>query len=224
MYDYKKLKNELLEKGASFVGFSDISSLPNNNGFLGAITIGIKLLDTYFYDVKNLNAPTYEYFHHYRTVNYALDQLALYCALKLEKEGKKVKVIPASQSSTDNPYKGAFPHKSGAVLSNNGFIGKNALFIHYEYGSKVRLCTVLVDEPLSPDRVPKNYNCGTCNACVDACPAKAIKGEPYVLGADRDSIFDAEKCSQHMKKAYQKIGRGAVCGICIAVCPYNKIK
>lgn len=222
MEKFFELKEKLLEKGASFVGFSDISDL-NYGQYKGAITIGIKLLDSYFEEVKNINAPTYEYFHHYRTVNFALDQLALYASLYLEKLGYKVKMVPASQSSVQDPYSGAFPHKTAAVKSNNGFIGKNALFIHYEYGSKVRLCTVLIDKPLTPDRDSKDISCGTCNKCYTSCPANAIKGSEYVSGADRDTIFDAKKCSDHMKKAYRDIGRGSVCGICIAVCPFNKL-
>ena len=218
-----ELKERLLEKGASFVGFSDISGVPNNLGYGGAITIGIKLLDTYLQDVKEEDAPTYEYFHHYRTVNFALDQLALFASLTLEKAGHKVRMIPASQSSVKDPYSGAFPHKTAAVKAGLGYIGKNALFIHNEFGSKVRLATVLIDTPLVADSAPKFTSCGTCTACIDACPARAITGNEYYEGAPREHIFNAQRCSEHMKKAYQHIGRGSVCGICIAVCPKNKL-
>jgi hypothetical protein len=37
----------------------------------------------------------------------------------------------------------------------------------------------------------------------------------------REEMFDAEKCSQYMKKHFQHIGRGAVCGICMEVCPHK---
>ena len=81
MTDYKKLKEMLIEKGASFVGFSSVKGIPEAGEYSGAITIGIKLLDSYFEEVKKDSAPTYEYFHHYRTVNFALDQLALCASL-----------------------------------------------------------------------------------------------------------------------------------------------
>lgn len=223
MTDLLELKNLLLEKGATFVGFSDISDVPQNRGYKGAITIGIKLLDSLIEQVFENSAPTYQYFHHYRTVNFALDQLSLFCATRLEKDGYHPLVIPASQSSVEDPYSGAFPHKTAAVKANLGFIGKSALFIHREYGSMVRLATVLVNKPLSPDLGDVNLSCGNCNACFNACPARAITGNEYVIGAPRDSVFSAEKCSSHMKKAYRDIGRGAVCGICISVCPFNKI-
>lgn len=223
--DFKQEIRELLiEKGASFVGFSNIEDIPENRGYTGAITIGIKLLDSIVEQIYEENAPTYEYFHHYRTVNYALDQLALFTAIRLEKLGFHPLMIPASQSSVNDPFRGAFPHKSAAVKANLGFIGKNALFIHKDYGSKVRLATVLLKEPLESDLPPVTLGCGSCTKCTDACPAHAIMGIEYISGADRDSIFNAEACSKHMKEAYRHIGRGAVCGICIAVCPFNKVK
>ena len=220
-FDFKKLKSDLLEKGATFVGFSDISDIEDNRGFNGAITIGIKLLDSVVEQIYEEQSPTYEYFHHYRTVNFALDQLALFCATSLEKSGFRVLMIPASQSSVKDPYRGAFPHKTAAVKANLGFIGKSALFIHRDYGSMVRLATVLINKPLAPDSDAVNLSCGTCNACFNACVAGAIKGNEYIPGESRESIFDAEKCSQYMKKAYRDIGRGSVCGLCIAACPFN---
>ena len=106
------------------------------------------------------------------------------------------------------------------MLSGLGFVGKNGLLIT-EFGSAVRFATVLTDMPLVPQRDIRPCLCGDCTICRDACPAGAITGEIYVPGADRSTIFDAKKCSEHMK-TYKNIGRGAVCGICISVCPFNK--
>ena len=39
---------------------------------------------------------------------------------------------------------------------------------------------------------------------------------------DREEMFDAQKCSEYMKRKFQHIGRGAVCGICMEVCPHKK--
>lgn len=217
-----KIKDELISRGACFVGFSDVSDEPNNYGFKGAITIAYKLLDSVVGQITTENGPTYQYFHHYRTVNFALDQMALWTATMIERTGHKCLMIPSSQSSVEDPYSGAFPHKTAAVLSGNGFIGKNALFISNQYGSKIRLATVLVDVPLKAEHDIVMPKCKDCNLCVRSCPAGAISGNIYNYGDDRSTIFDAKKCSDHMKKAYQHIGRGSVCGICIKVCPFNK--
>lgn len=57
--------------------------------------------------------------------------------------------------------------------------------------------------------------------CTKACPAGAIYGVNYTEGVDVKDMVDVGKCSAHMKSAYKDIGRGAVCGICIGVCPRN---
>jgi epoxyqueuosine reductase QueG len=65
--------------------------------------------------------------------------------------------------------------------------------------------------------------CDGCDICVSACPAGAISGREFSPGTQREEMFDPEKCSEYMKKQFQKIGRGAVCGICMRVCPLNKL-
>ncbi len=212
-----KLKKLLEEQGASLVAYSDVSEVIEAKGFPFAITIGYKLNTFIMQGVKD--EPTYEYFHHYRTVNAKLDQLALFAATYIEKLGYMSYMIPASQSSITDKYVGAFPHKTAAVLSGSGYIGKNALFISTEFGSAIRLATVLTNYPLNAKNNIIQNGCGSCRICVDKCPAGAIGGSNYVYGEPRSTIFDAEKCSQHMKRAYQHIGRGAVCGVCITCCP-----
>ena len=63
-----------------------------------------------------------------------------------------------------------------------------------------------------------------CDLCVKACPSGAISGKAFVPGVEREEIFNPALCSEYMKKKFQHIGRGAVCGICMKVCPMNKSK
>ncbi len=216
----EQLRQILIDKGASIVSFSDVSHIPQAKGFKGAITIGYKLNSSILSEV--ISEPTYEYFHHYRTVNACLDQLSLFACTYIERLGYSCHMIPASQSSITDRYAGAFSHKLAGVLSGAGYIGKNALFITPEFGSGLRLATVLHNYPLEVTNKPMQSQCGDCNICTTICPAGAIKGNHYILGESRDTIFDANACSQHMKKAYQHIGRGSVCGLCITSCPKTK--
>ncbi len=217
-----ELMHLLREKGASLVGFSELGDKapPEFPELKYAVTIVRRLSDTV---VKTIEGrPSIMYFHHYRTTNTKLDLLALDAVDFIEEKGYRALPVAASQSTPTEKeaYRGIFPHKTAAVLAGLGFIGKNALFITPEYGSRVRLCTVLTDMPLialGPVMEPK---CGDCLICKNACPAGAITGALYRYGSPRATIFDARKCSEHMK-TYKDVGRGAVCGLCMRACPYN---
>lgn len=220
----KELKEKLIEYGADLVGFSRLESSPiKNQNLLYAITVAVKLSDAVLKTIDT--KPTIEYFHQYRTANALLDQITFKGARFIEKHGFNAFPIPASQSTSDDKsaYRAIFPHKTPARLSGLGFIGKNALFISKEYGSKVRLATILTDFEVNAELPIIQNGCGNCELCKKACPAGAISGKSYAVGIDRDDFFSAEKCSNNMK-TYKDIGRGAVCGICIKVCPYNKLK
>lgn len=217
------LRAMLLAGGADLVGFSCVrEELPEElKMYPYAVTIVRKLAKAVTNTIQG--APTMIYFQHYRMTNTKLDLLALDAVSFIEKQGYLALPIAASQSTPDEKeaYRGVFPHKTGAVKAGLGFIGKSGVLITEEYGSFVRLATVLTDMPLEPSGEVKHSKCGMCNICRDACPAGAITGKEYIPGHERSEIFDAKKCSEHMK-TYKNIGRGAVCGICMSVCPYNK--
>ncbi len=207
--------------GADDVGFCTLPSPAQGFSHLPhAVSICVKLSDAILRGIEN--APTYAYFQHYRTANALLDTIAFRLARQIEKAGYSAFSVAASQSQgKQNPYGGIYAHKTAAVLSGLGFVGKSGLFLHAEWGSKVRLATVLTDAPLSPEKPRIENGCGSCRVCVDACPAGAIFGE--LPRADGTRNVDAEKCSHYMKTKFQEIGRGSVCGICIKICPKNNL-
>ncbi len=219
-----KLTELLTSGGASLVGFSNIGKSPieNQPNLVYAITLVYKLSDAVLKTIEN--RPSMAYFQHYRAVNAKLDSLCLDAIRFIENEGYNAFPIAASQSTNDDKsaYRGIFAHKTGACLSGLGYIGKNALLYTKEFGSKVRLATVLTDMPLERQREIIKGGCGDCDICKKACPAGAISGINYEVGMNRDDFFSAEKCSANMK-TYKDIGRGAVCGICVRVCPKNRL-
>ena len=142
----------------------------------------------------------------------------------MEKEGYKFITVAASQSINDEGwnYRGRYSHKAVARQSGLGSIGNSALFLHKDYGTRVRLGTIFTDCPFeNPVELPPNP-CNSCNVCKEMCPAGAISGKSWQPGMEREEFFNADKCSNHMKKRYKHIGRGAVCGLCIKYCPMNK--
>ena len=214
----KEIEKMLTDGGASLVGFSSLSSV-KNAPFPYAVTIAYKLSDAILSTIDE--KPTMPYFQHYRIVNTKLDLLALDCVRFIE--GKGYFAFPVAASQSTGEYHGYFPHKTGAVLSGLGYIGRNCLLITPEYGSKVRFSTVLTDMPLSPQRPPIPFLCGECTECVKACKGGAISGKEYCPETGREGFFDAEKCSQYMKN-FKDIGRGSVCGLCIKACPKNGLR
>jgi epoxyqueuosine reductase QueG len=170
-------------------------------------------------------APTHTYFHHYRTVNALIDRILLQAGFLLQREGWRYLPVPASQTVYNGgtrEHAGRYSHKKAAVLAGLGTVGKSALFLHRAYGPRVRLGTLFTDCPLPAgnDIVPSG--CGGCTACADACPAHAIKGNDWRPGLEREALVDAEGCNSYMRTHFMGIGRGAVCGICVRVCPMGR--
>ena len=168
--------------------------------------------------------PTHSYFHHYRTVNAFIDRSLLEIGLLLQGAGYEYLPIAASQSIPDAAgcgFQGRFSHKQAAVAAGLGGIGMNDLFLHPQYGCAVRLGTLFTEAPLPCSTRPYDTPCTGCGACVRACPAAALRGIRWEPGCSVSPV-DAPACSEYMKRAFQKIGRGAVCGICIKACPIGK--
>ncbi len=216
----EQLKELAYALGAWEIGFSHVVPPDEYRELDNAVTVVVKLSSSVIEAISD--QPTYSYFHHYRTVNALIDQITLRLGMYLEKAGARYVCVPASQSH-GRAYEGLFSHKKAAVLSGLGSIGKNALFLSSRYGARVRLGTVLTDMDLSagyPETL-KDSPCQDCMACVKACPAMAIFGENFDPNLPGKKLVDAASCSEFMKKKFQLIGRGSVCGICIRKCPYS---
>lgn len=217
-----QLKTLAKELGADLVGFCQLNPAPSilENSLPFALSIGVKLSDAILKTIED--APSFMYFQHYRTANALLDNIAFRLARKIEESGYMALPVAASQSlGKNNPYRGLVSHKTAAVLSGLGFVGKSGLFLSTEYGSKVRLATILTNLPLQSELPVIENGCGDCTLCQRACPAGAIFGTLPTTDGERN--FDPEKCSRYMKEHFQDVGRGSVCGVCIKVCPKNKL-
>ena len=216
-----ELKEYLISQGASDVGFCKI-----DDGDFGECKYGISIVVRLSESiVDEIGAePTHTYFNHYRSVNAFIDSLLLKAGLFLQKNGYKYITVAASQSINKDGwnYKGRYSHKKVATMSGLGSIGKSSMFLHKDYGANVRLGSVFTDCEFDvSDIVPLDL-CNRCDKCVKACPSGAITGNMWHEGCDREYMFDPEKCSNYMKNHFKHIGRGAVCGICMKVCPYGK--
>jgi epoxyqueuosine reductase QueG len=102
-----------------------------------------------------------------------------------------------------------------------GWIGRHCQLITRKFGSWIRLGTVFTDMELSLGPPVERHFCGSCIRCVEACPAKALKGKAWYPGIPREEILEAETCDHWKKENYFAYHQGHVCGICSAVCPYG---
>lgn len=217
----EELKKLLIDRGASKVGFGYLKDLlPNKYKHLKTgVSVVFRLSDQVINEIEG--EPTHSYFHHYRTVNYRIDQIVLRGVSKLQELGFLALPIAASQSVNvdGNRYRGVFPHRTAATRAGLGWIGKNACLITEEFGPRVRFGTILTNMDVDYDEPIESSRCGDCNKCVKSCPALALRGGLWYPGIKREELVDAQACSEHMSNYYKSIGRGSVCGICIKNCP-----
>lgn len=207
----------LRERFVSDVGFAKCEDSPFE-GLINTVSMVFPLSEAIVSEITD--APTHTYFHHYRTMNAYIDSVSLQLVLYLQEKGYRAAAVPASQSTEG--LAGIFSHKKAATRAGLGFIGKSCLFISKKHGPRVRLGTVFTDAPVSAVCLPQKSECGTCDICARSCGAMAIRNVEYEEGMPRELFFDAKACSDYMKEKFKHIGRGAVCGVCMRVCPKGK--
>jgi epoxyqueuosine reductase len=109
-----------------------------------------------------------------------------------------------------------------AQQSGVGWIGKNSLLLNKQNGSFFFLAELILDLELTPDGPVKDY-CGTCTACMDACPTQAIPEAYVVDGSKCISYFTIElkeQIPENVKGKFENWVFG--CDICQDVCPWNR--
>ena len=112
--------------------------------------------------------------------------------------------------------------KAWAAKSGLGWIGKNSNLLTQKVGSFYFIAELIIDLDLDYDNATTDH-CGTCTACIDACPTEAIVAPYIVDGSKCISYFTIElkeNIPQEMKGKFDDWAFG--CDVCQDVCPWNK--
>ncbi|OYQ33908.1 tRNA epoxyqueuosine(34) reductase QueG [Flavobacterium cyanobacteriorum] len=112
--------------------------------------------------------------------------------------------------------------KAWAARSGLGWIGKNSNLLSKQAGSFFFIAELIVDLELEYDS-PTTDHCGSCTACIDACPTQAIIAPYEVDGSKCISYFTIElkdNIPAEMKGRFDDWAFG--CDVCQDVCPWNR--
>jgi len=213
---YAQLKKFALSLGSDLFGVADIEEAKKDFALSEAVlkkvnravVLGVRLSGLLLEELGS--APTRLYFHHYKTLNATLDQLALKIANFIQGQGFLALPIPASQIVDWERQTAHLSHKKIGVLAGMGWIGRNNLLVNKELGSQFRLVTVLTNLPLKADK-PLKKDCQDCFSCITICPAQAISKEP------RD--FNYQNCFEKLREFQkQRLVDQYICGVCVKAC------
>jgi epoxyqueuosine reductase QueG len=157
------------------------------------------------------HGPTPRYARIYEDWNRRLDRIAQDAEDCLRMFRIKAHAVPASKVADHEHQRGEVSHRHLAASLGMGWIGKHGLLVTGQCGPALRLTTMLVDRPVEPSAKLAIGKCGSCRACIDACPVDALElpHSPEKLTRCFTLLLDYERDPE--------IGH-QICGICVKAC------
>jgi len=214
---YDELRAIAISSGATAFGVGKVEDLrpyydalpmDQTESLSYGISIGIRVSSAVLKGC--ITGPTRHYLHHYRMINWLLDQITLRLSLAIQNKGYNALPIPASQIIDWEKQTAHLSHKMIALRAGIGWIGRNNLLVHPECGAKIRLATILTDMPLKTDS-PLERDCNECRECINICPVSAIK--------ESHKEWNKSACLEKLKYFAKAHNVGQyICGLCVKVC------
>jgi epoxyqueuosine reductase QueG len=136
-------------------------------------------------------------------LNRGVHELAAY----FRQRGYRSLPLPAAAPTDKRFLEGLLSYKHVAELAGMGRIGWHSMLITGQFGPRVRLACVVTEAPLAPSPRAFEDSCSGCGACIESCPAKALK----VPGDDMTYSMNKFSCSSYRQA-------GTTCSVCMKVC------
>jgi epoxyqueuosine reductase len=180
------------------------------------IVAGVHVLDS----VYDLPYTRYEYTNQFFVLNSMLNTMAFKLSRYLESQGFRTIPVPAAYPRINKLIRGVFSHRHAAVQAGLGEIALNNLLTTPQFGSRIRLVTIITEAPLQGDPPFEGTLCQTMKprcelACVKNCPVRAISEEGMV---------DKAKCLHYQEQIMPWSAVELRCGVCAASCPIGQRK
>lgn len=252
----KLLIQYVLDEGGDLVGIANGEEVQHYDPWRPATGILPQAKSIIVFALKNgdgaLDSPNIRLAIHDTLVVYnELNRIGYRLSRYLESKGYEGIAIPAfnpiEMTAESKGMVGDLSLRHAAVSAGMGFIGRNNLLITPQYGPRVRLGAVVTNAKLDATKGNIKDRCGSCNICMENCPAKAISGKtvdirrcarfvggPAGLGAMINFVTElTDKSKEEMKRMirspdiwnfYQALQLGIYfgCNSCMASCPLGK--
>ena len=212
--DKQKMADRIREKarelGAGITGICELQDEHLMDGasrdYKYAISIGMPMDREIM-----LNIPTVSSSREVNRVYTECSRLTVDLARYIRSLGWPALGLPVNSSS-------GYLHIPIAISAGLGQLGKHGSLICKEYGSNVRLTTVLTDLPLALEKeedIGVDDVCIKCRACTNACPPNAIDDEKQWVRGTKKWYVDFDRCVPYFSDTYG-------CAICLEVCPWSE--
>ena len=142
---------------------------------------------------------------------------------KMQELSKRISELENTWKAVSYVDYGPTMDKVWAVRAGFGWMGKHTNIINREFGSWFFIGTIFSNLPIySNDQVVADH-CGSCTACLDACPTGAFPA-PYQLDANKCISYLTIEHKGEIPETFENQFEGWLfgCDICQEVCPWNK--
>ncbi len=220
----REVKERVLGEGMDLVGITPADRLkgapegrratdilPTANS---VIVAAVHVLDS----VYDLPYTRYEYTSQFFTLNSKLNSMAFKVSRYLESQGYRTLPIPAAYPRVNKEIFGILSHRHAAVSAGLGEMARNNLLTTPQFGSRIRLVSIVTEAPLKADSPFAESLClkqrAQCQlACVRDCPVQAIT---------EDGVVDKTRCLHYQEQIMPWSAAELRCGVCVSSCPIGE--